>query len=116
MGDENQACLTDYVRLEETTTSASSLIGKGLTFCGQRLPNYPGPSVIVSGGSSLVLKYHTDKSTAKKGSGFKATVSAVNPICNKMNFEYKYGQEICNSTCGVEYDKPTDKRKRVKPM
>lgn len=48
--DENQACLTDYVKLEETATSASSMIGKdGLTFCGQRLPNYPGPSVLVSG-------------------------------------------------------------------
>ena len=48
--DENQACLTDYVKLEETSIIASSVIGKeGLTFCGQRLPNYPGPSVVISG-------------------------------------------------------------------
>ena len=54
--DENQDCLTDYVRLEETKASASSVIGKdGLTFCGQRLPNYPGPSVIVSGKEKIIL-------------------------------------------------------------
>jgi hypothetical protein len=48
--DENQDCLTDYLKMEEADTCASSMIGKeGLTFCGQRLPNYPGPSVVVSG-------------------------------------------------------------------
>ena len=48
--DVNEACLTDYVKLQDPLRSASSLIGKdGLTFCGERLPNYPGPSVFVSG-------------------------------------------------------------------
>ena len=70
--DESQDCLTDYLKIVEEGRFASSMIGRdGLTFCGQRLPNYPGPSVVVSGGNSLVLKYHTDKSSAKKGSGFK---------------------------------------------
>ena len=31
----------------------------------------------------------------------QAKVSAINPVCNVMNFEYKYGEEICSSTCGV---------------
>jgi len=114
--DVNQACLTDYVMLQDPVKSASSLIGdEGATFCGQRLPNYPGPSVIISGGNSMVVKYHTDKSTAKKGTGFKATVAAINPICNVMNFEYKYGQEICNSSCGVPYVPTRDERSSVKP-
>ena len=48
--DVNQACLTDYVMLQDPASSATSLIGKdGLTFCGERLPNYPGPSIIASG-------------------------------------------------------------------
>ena len=55
--NEDQACLTDYVRIEEEGRFASSLIGtEGRTFCGQRLPNYPGPSVIVSGMNKSVQK------------------------------------------------------------
>ena len=42
----------------------------------------------------------------------QAKVSAINPICNIMNFEYKYGEEVCNSTCGVQYKPPIDPRRR----
>merc|ERR1712142_159511 len=108
--NEDQACLTDYVRIEEYGKYTSSVIGnEGLTFCGQRLPNYPGPSVFVSGGNILTLKYHTDTSQTKKGTGFKAKVSVINPICKPMEFEYTYGDQTCNSTCGKEFKPPGPK-------
>ena len=40
----------DRVTLTEPSLEPSAMIGKaGRTFCGQLLPNYPGPSVLVSG-------------------------------------------------------------------
>ena len=77
------------------------------------------------------MKYHTDKSTAKKGTGFKvkqtyfsssiiiisfqAKVSAINPICNELSFEYRYGEEVCKSTCEVTWGKNRT-RSSVKPQ
>ena len=77
------------------------------------------------------MKYHTDKSTAKKGTGFKvkkilfflnyikisvqAKVFAINPICNELSFEYRYGDEVCKSTCEVTWDYGTN-RSDVKPV
>ena len=47
--DAAQTC-SDFVQLVEEKNSASSLIGTvGRSFCGQQLPNYPGPSVLISG-------------------------------------------------------------------
>ena len=43
---------------------------------------------------------------------FQATVSALNPTCNKMKFQYQYGEEVCNSTCGNPYT-PYDHEKRI---
>merc|ERR1712106_818081 len=105
--DSSQSCLSDSITLEDPVASPTSMLGSRKTFCGQKLPNYPGPSVLVSAGNSLVLKYQTDNSESIKGSGFKATVSAINPTCNKMTFEYQYGEEVCNSTCGVPYEPST---------
>ena len=52
--DATQTC-SDYVQLIEETGSASALIGRsGRLFCGQQLPNYPGPSVLVSGIIKLI--------------------------------------------------------------
>ena len=48
--DISQNCIEDFVQIRETQNSASSLIGlAGQKFCGQQLPNYPGPSVLTSG-------------------------------------------------------------------
>ena len=33
----------------------------------------------------------------------QATVSAINPTCNRMSYEYQYGTQTCNSTCGSPY-------------
>ena len=33
-----------------------------------------------------------------------------------MNFEYKYGEEVCNSTCGVPYKPDQTKRSSPKPF
>ena len=42
-------CLSDYVLLAESSgSSTKSLLHEGMKFCGQQLPNYPGPSMIVS--------------------------------------------------------------------
>ena len=47
--DATQTC-SDFVQLIEEQNSASALIGTaGRSFCGQQLPNYPGPSVLISG-------------------------------------------------------------------
>jgi hypothetical protein len=47
--DAAQTC-KEFVQLIEEQNSASSLIGTaGRSFCGQQLPNYPGPSVLISG-------------------------------------------------------------------
>ena len=46
--DSGEACLADFITLEDPSATSSSMIGKGKTFCGQKLPNYPGPSILVS--------------------------------------------------------------------
>ena len=46
---------TDYVKLVEEKGSSSGLIGtQGRYFCGQELPNYPGPSVLISGEENIM--------------------------------------------------------------
>ena len=47
--DSNEACLSDFITLEDPAASPASMIGSKKTFCGQKLPNYPAPSVLVSG-------------------------------------------------------------------
>ena len=55
--DAAQTCI-DFVQLVKEQNSASALIGKtGRPFCGQQLPNYPGPSVLISGISYEVRLY-----------------------------------------------------------
>ena len=40
---------SDYVQVIEEKVAPSSFIGNvGRIFCGQQLPNYPGPSVLIS--------------------------------------------------------------------
>merc|ERR1712106_1178620 len=81
--------------------SASALIGTaGRSFCGQQLPNYPGPSVLISAANSLTVNYHTAMTSLQRGKGFQATVSAVNPLCSPMSFQHKYGDCDCNNSCG----------------
>ena len=53
--DFEDQCHMEYLHLQEYTRTPASLIGSmGKTVCGQTLPNYPGPSVMVSSG------YHSD--------------------------------------------------------
>ena len=43
-------------------------------------------------------------------------MTAINPTCNTMQFEYHYGEETCNSTCGVPYvEKWTRESRTRKP-
>ena len=47
---DESSCLSDYLLLTEDSVSSSNyLLQKDRKFCGQQLPNYPGPSMIVSG-------------------------------------------------------------------
>ena len=89
--DSNQRCLSDSLTIFEPEVTPASMLGSQRVFCGQKLPNYPGPSILVSGlksvcrlspipiilsaSNSLVLKYQTDDSRNIKGSGFKAMYS-----------------------------------------
>ena len=48
--DFSMNCITEYLALKEGQDLPSSFVGKnGYKLCGKRLPNYPGPSVVVSG-------------------------------------------------------------------
>ena len=47
--DFENNCNTEYLMVKEREASPFSLVGSaGKKFCGQRLPNYPGPSVLLS--------------------------------------------------------------------
>ena len=48
--DFEQSCEAEHLLLSEASPPPSSLLGRhGAKFCGKRLPNSPGPSVVVSG-------------------------------------------------------------------
>ena len=48
--DFEMNCISDFLQVTEDTNLPSTLIGNdGLKICGKRLPNSPGPSVVVSG-------------------------------------------------------------------
>ena len=47
--DSNQRCLTDYLKIMDPEATLASMLGSEKLFCGQKLPNYPGPSILVSG-------------------------------------------------------------------
>ena len=54
--DSNQRCLSDSLTIMEPQVTPASMLGSAKIFCGQRLPNYPGPSILVSGnGWELIL-------------------------------------------------------------
>ena len=48
--DPNYYCSYEYVMLRENNPRQFSLLNGmfGVKFCGQQLPNYPGPSVLLS--------------------------------------------------------------------
>ena len=47
--DFENNCNTEYLMIKERLDSPFSLVGStGRKFCGQWLPNYPGPSVMLS--------------------------------------------------------------------
>ena len=47
--DFENNCNTEYLMIKERQDSPFSLVGStGKKFCGQWLPNYPGPSVMLS--------------------------------------------------------------------
>ena len=37
----------------------------------------------------------------------QAIISAINPTCHTMEFQTQYGEDTCNSTCGVPYTPTT---------
>jgi len=96
-----QACHSSSVQLVESKESASAAIGSsGLKFCGQLLPNYPGPSVFVSASNTLTVNFNTGMAGGQKGRGFKALASAINPVCNPMSYVQQYGDSECSTSCG----------------
>ena len=53
--DFEMNCVTEYLELKESQNLPSSYLGSdGKKLCGKRVPNYPGPSVIVSGEIKLI--------------------------------------------------------------
>ena len=98
--DTGSECNNDYVKLADPHTSAHSVFDpSGTKFCGELLPNYPAPSVFTSSREKLVLSYVTDVSNIKRGRGFSAVASAVNPLCTSISYNHRYDDNVCEATC-----------------
>ena len=104
--DPGGSCISDYVKLTDSIESPQSVLSlDGTTFCGELLPNYPGPSQLSSAGHRLTVNYRTDISNVARGRGFAAVASAVNPLCTSISYDHKYSDKTCDLTC-APYNPP----------
>ena len=78
-----------------------SMLDLSTSYCGQMMPNFPGPSTLVSSSNRLNIRYTTHTEKIQRGNGFKAAISAINPLCAELNFNVKYGSSSCDLQCGV---------------
>ena len=104
--DPGGSCISDYVKLTDSIESPQSVLSlDGTTFCGELLPNYPGPSQLSSAGHQLTVNYRTDISNVARGRGFAAVATAVNPLCTSISYDHKYSDKTCDLTC-APHDPP----------
>ena len=78
-----------------------SMLESSTSYCGQMMPNFPGPSTLVSSSNRLNIRYTTHTEKMQRGNGFKAAISAINPLCAELSFNVKYGSSSCDLQCGV---------------
>ena len=98
-------CTEDYVQVTGINTQGKKDAGpqavipySGKKFCGDQVPNYPGPSQIVMD-SKMTVTYVTDKSNVQRGRGFAAVATAVNPLCTDISYTLSYSDKSCDATC-----------------
>ena len=95
-------CHQQAVTLEdEGPIKPYSMLESSTSYCGQMMPNFPGPSVLTSSSNRLNIRYTTHTEKLQRGQGYKAAVSAINPLCAQLNFNVKYGSSSCDLECGV---------------
>ena len=98
--DSADSCLNDFVNIADPLNSAHGALNQqGLSFCGELVPNFPSPSLFSSSGNTMVVKYHTDVTNVKRGRGFSAVATAVNPLCTAISYRHKYDDNVCEATC-----------------
>lgn len=70
--DFEMNCVSEHLLVTDDEDLPSSFIGKnGKKFCGKRLPNYPGPSVILSATNELNFEFWSGNGLHQRGKGFK---------------------------------------------
>ena len=70
--DFEMNCVSEHLLVTDDEDLPSSFIGKnGKKFCGKRLPNYPGPSVILSASNELNFEFWSGNGLHQRGKGFK---------------------------------------------
>ena len=98
--DSGESCLNDFVKIADPLNSAHGALGpQGLSFCGELVPNFPAPSIFSSSGNTMVIKYQTDVSNVRRGRGFSAVASAINPLCTPISYSHIYDDNVCEATC-----------------
>ena len=102
-------CHQQKVMLAEDTECSTpySLIKGNQSFCGQLVPNFPGPSALTSSSNHLDIHYTTSSEKMQRGAGYIAAVSAINPLCAPLQVYMKYSTTVCEHTCGVKTYRPT---------
>jgi hypothetical protein len=101
-------CSRQSVWLSDPNSAHHSLTGRNnpLEFCGDLVPNYPGPSTFTSAGNSLDIAYRTSHLNIQRGRGFKAAVSALNPLCSPIKIYLSYHNHTCHHVCGQTVHRP----------
>ena len=95
-------CHQQAVTLEDNgPLKPYSMLDSSTSYCGQMMPNFPGPSTLVSSSNRLNIRYTTHTEKIQRGKGFKAAISAINPLCAELKFNVKYGSSSCDLECGV---------------
>lgn len=98
--DPSQGC-ESWVSLEEQEEHLGSIVGRSTSkFCGHTVPNYPGPSIFTGASNFLTVRYNLPVTSVTRGHGFKAAVSAVNPLCSSQWYTHTYGDNVCHASCG----------------
>ena len=70
--DIEMNCVSEHLLVTDDKDLPSSFLGKnGKKFCGKRLPNYPGPSVVLSATNELNFEFWSGIGLYQRGKGFK---------------------------------------------
>ena len=107
-------CTQDYIEVQDLGQHGagpqSMIPYEGKKFCGDQVPNYPGPSQLSLTSNRVTVTYHTDSTKVKRGRGFAAVATVVNPLCTPISLALSYSDKTCSASCSP-YDKPPPLKK-----